>query len=187
MYNYDVAYKQNIAYGEYSDKFGDKPSPSLSFVLEGRTVLTDENITRIENAYDSVIDSYVVIVSFDSVGTAIFADITTNNIGKNLDIVQTLDGESTVIMSPTINGTITDGRVPISGNLTADSAEALTMAFLAKNSDRLVSIAAAAYNEKLTEYRKLYTVPNYLPPQLATQPAYSDVSGYVQKAEAFGF
>ncbi len=183
---YDAAYKQNIAYDEYSDKFGDKPLPSLSFVLEGRTVLTDENITRVENAYDSVDGGYIVTVAFDSVGAAILADITANNIGKSLDIIQTLDNESAVIMSPTIKGIITDGRVPISGNLTADSAEALTMAFLAKNSERLVSLAAAAYNDKLTEYHKLYTAQDYLPPTLTTQPPFFDVSTYLQKAEALG-
>lgn len=62
-----------------------------------------------------------VSVQFNEEGTKLFADITTQNIGKPLAIF--LDDQ--VISSPTIRESITGGEAQISGNFTAEEAKQL--------------------------------------------------------------
>ncbi|HWB34055.1 MAG TPA: protein translocase subunit SecD [Candidatus Paceibacterota bacterium] len=63
----------------------------------------------------------VVRVDFNSDGTKLFSDITSNNVGRTLAIF--LDGN--LIEAPTIQDKITDGTAIISGGFTADSAKEL--------------------------------------------------------------
>ncbi|MEN9920859.1 MAG: hypothetical protein RL538_752 [Candidatus Parcubacteria bacterium] len=63
----------------------------------------------------------LVSVKFNEEGGQLFADITRNNVGRQLGIF--LDGE--LLSAPVINEAITGGTAIISGNFTADEARAL--------------------------------------------------------------
>lgn len=63
----------------------------------------------------------VVRVDFNSDGTKLFSDITSNNVGREMAIF--LDG--TMVSAPVIREKIGDGTAIISGNFTADSAKEL--------------------------------------------------------------
>jgi preprotein translocase subunit SecD len=65
--------------------------------------------------------SPVVQISFNNDGTKLFADITKNNVGRELAIF--LDGN--LIEAPVIQTSIPDGKAIISGNFTAQSAKDL--------------------------------------------------------------
>ena len=185
--DYDAAYSGYLVYiDKTSDMYNKPDSSSIAFVFEGRTVLTDENIKLVQTSFDAASDGYVVTVTFDSVGTAIFADLTANHIGGTIEIIETHNGNSSVISSPYINTAITNGVAQISGFSEA-SANELFLRIAAKTAERSVQRFAAAYNEKRAEYAARYSMPEYLPSALPTQPQYSDVSPYLQKAEALGF
>ena len=62
-----------------------------------------------------------VQVNFNSEGTKIFSDLTTNNVGREIAIF--LDGN--IISAPVVQEKITDGTAIISGNFTADAAKQL--------------------------------------------------------------
>jgi len=64
----------------------------------------------------------VVVINFDDAGKAIFCDITTNNIWKEMAIFIWWE----MITSPVIQAKICDGSAQIDGNFTADSAKELT-------------------------------------------------------------
>lgn len=185
---YDAAYRSYIDYTEKSkDALPNNDTASLAFVFEGRTVLTDENIKLVQSGYDASYDSYVVTVLFDSVGTAIFAELTSSNIGGVIEIVEIRNGQSSVLSSPVINSAISNGRAVINGNFTAESATDLYLRIAAKTADRSVRLAASAYNNKRSESAVRYSMPEYLPASLAVTPEYTDAAVYLQKAEAIGF
>ncbi|MDE7395417.1 MAG: protein translocase subunit SecD, partial [Clostridiales bacterium] len=91
-----------------------KPA-SLRFVLKetGQVVLTGSNVVKAEAMYQN--GQAVVALSLDSAGTEAFATATANNIGKEMSIISTVDGEDTTISSPTINVAITNGQAIIEG------------------------------------------------------------------------
>ncbi|MDE6398360.1 MAG: hypothetical protein K2L51_03470 [Clostridiales bacterium] len=183
---YDAAY---TAYTEYTAKASGSSidaAVSLAFVFEGRTVLTDENIKLVQSGYDAGLGDYVVTVTFDSVGTAILAELTANNIGGTLEIIETTNGNSFVLSSPHINSTITNGIAQINGFTEADANE-LYMRIASKTAERSVRRAASAYNDKRSKSSARYSMPEYLPASLAIEPQYTDASSYLQKAEAVGF
>jgi len=74
-----------------------------------------------ENGAGAYASQPVVAVTFNAEGTKLFADITTNNIGRELAIF--LDGD--LISVPTIRDPITSGSATISGSFTAASAKEL--------------------------------------------------------------
>lgn len=183
---YDAAYTTYVACVEREHSTGSNTAVSIAFVFEGRTILTDDNMRRVETIYDAT-NGYAVVITFDTVGTAIFAEFTANHIGDTLDIVAISDGSSSVISSPYINAAITDGRAIIHGNFTTESANDLSLQIASKNAERMVQQAAVAYNTKRSESSTRYSMPEYLPASLAVEPQYVDVSAYLQKAEAVGF
>lgn len=185
--NYDAAYRSYATYIENSkDALPNNDTVSLAFVFEGRTVLTDENIALVETGYDSDIGYFVTVV-FDSIGSAIFADLTSTHIGGIIEIVEIRNGQSSVLSAAVMNAAVTNGRATINGNFTEASANDLYMRIAEKTAERSVSLAASAYNEKHAEYAARYSMPEYLPAALSTAPEYTDVSVYLQKAEAVGF
>lgn len=185
--DYDAAYRSYTTYIENSkDALPNNDTVSLAFVFEGRTVLTDENIKLVNVEYDSG-NGYIVAVVFDSVGSAIFADLTSTHIGGIIEIVEIRNGQSSVLSALVISAAVTNGRAVINGNFTEASANELYMRIAAKTAERSVSLAASAYNEKHTDYAARYAMPDYLPAALSTAPKYADVSTYLQKAEMLGF
>ena len=78
-----------------------------------------EGSKHLENASASLYNgSYAISLEFNAEGTAAFAEVTQNNVGKTLGIY--INGEE--IMSPTINTAITDGQAVITGNYTYQQA-----------------------------------------------------------------
>lgn len=65
----------------------------------------------------------IVVIKFDRVGAKKFADVTTNNVGKNLAIV--LDNQ--IISAPVISEPIQNGSAIISGNFTIEEANQLAI------------------------------------------------------------
>lgn len=72
-------------------------------------------------SFDSYTNKPEVVISFNDEGKKIFADITRNNVGKQMAIF--LDGEA--ISSPMIQEEISAGQANISGNFTTEEAKTL--------------------------------------------------------------
>jgi len=181
--DYDTAYTTYKTYIEKKSTIHDGNS-SIEFVFEGKTVLTDANI-RLANIVPNEANEYLISIQFDSVGTAVFAEITANNIGNKLYIVQTKNGYSSLITSPTINAVITDGKAEL--NVDKGSFYDICLIIWDACAERNVQQAATAYNEQQVESAKSYSLSEYLPASLAVEPEYTDVSSYLQKAEQLGF
>ncbi len=184
---YDVVYKW---YADYKEKtkysLPTEGAITISFVLEGETFLTDEHITLIQVGKNEQGDYYVEI-TFDEIGAAIFADITANNIGKSIEIEETLNGQSSLIASPSISSEITGKSVQINGEYTEETANYVLVHITGQAAERSVKRNAIAYNDKASENATRTSFPEYLPASLATEPTFDDVSGYLAKAAAAGF
>ncbi len=85
------------------------------------TIMTGKELVTISVSQASISGKYNINFTLTSAGTKTFGDFTSANIGKILTI--TLDKR--VLSAPTINGAITSGSGQITGNFTADSANAL--------------------------------------------------------------
>lgn len=81
------------------------------------TLLTRATL-QFSNGTSRVAGTPVVKVDFNSDGTKLFGDITSNNVGRELGIF--LDGK--LISAPVIQDKITDGTAIISGNFTPEAA-----------------------------------------------------------------
>ncbi|MGC9603566.1 MAG: protein translocase subunit SecD [Minisyncoccia bacterium] len=89
------------------------------------TTLNGRYIIGAQLNLNSVTREPEVAIQFNDEGGKIFADLTTNNIGKPLAIF--LDNE--LIEMPTVKEAITGGKAQISGNFTIDSARQLVERF----------------------------------------------------------
>lgn len=85
------------------------------------TNLTGKQLDNASVVFDPTTGAPTVSLDFDSEGTALFAQITKDNVGKTVAIY--LDGE--VISAPTVNEQITTGEAVISGSFTLEEAKAL--------------------------------------------------------------
>jgi len=86
------------------------------------TIMTGDQLSSVIVSTDSL-GQYQIDFQLKPDGTTVFADYTTNNLGKYLAIV--LDNK--VISAPVINGAITEGQGQISGGFTRDSANNLAI------------------------------------------------------------
>ncbi|HEY8423512.1 MAG TPA: protein translocase subunit SecD [Clostridia bacterium] len=107
---------------------------TLEFRIDGETVLTGDTIKDAYAGYTTE-NGYFVQLIFDSVGAKKFGEITSANVGKNMDIVV---NEQT-ISTATIKAAITDGKPIITGSFTYESADKLAK-----------QIVAGAFDVKLT-------------------------------------
>ena len=85
-----------------------------------KTELTGQYLDRTSTGQD-VVSGIFVQLQFNSEGTELFKEITTNSVGKPLAIV--LDGQ--IISAPTVNDALTDGTAIITGNFSWDEAREL--------------------------------------------------------------
>ena len=94
---------------------------------EGETFMTGANVKRAyptTNSDNTTINNeYVIGFELDSEGAKLFGDMTSANIGKQISIY--LDGN--LLMAPTVQSAITDGRGVITGNYTYESARAMAI------------------------------------------------------------
>ena len=85
------------------------------------TGLSGKNLKTANVQFMSQSGKPEVGIEFDSEGTKLFADLTKENVGKQIAIF--LDGQ--VISAPTVQTSITDGKAVITGNFTLDEAKKL--------------------------------------------------------------
>jgi preprotein translocase subunit SecD len=85
------------------------------------TQLTGRYLSHAALVFDPTTNKPVVELTFDDTGAKLFAQITKDNVGKQVAIF--LDGVP--ISAPTVNEEITGGKAVISGNFTSDEAKTL--------------------------------------------------------------
>ncbi len=97
------------------------PMPEQAAPTFVETGLSGKNLKTANVQFMSQSGKPEVGIEFDSEGTKLFADLTKENIGKQIAIF--LDGQ--VISAPTVQTSITDGKAVITGNFTLDEAKKL--------------------------------------------------------------
>lgn len=97
-------------------------APALPEEKVWHTVMTGDQLKSVGVTTDNL-GKYIVQFELKPEGQKIFADFTTNNVGKYLGLV--LDKK--VISAPVIRSAITEGRGVIEGNFTYETANALAV------------------------------------------------------------
>ena len=87
---------------------------------DGNTFMTGSDV-RLAQAAMTQDGQWAISFQLTSAGTKLFADMTSQNIGKTLGIY--LDGEK--LMAPTVQSAITGGSGQITGNFTMDRAQTI--------------------------------------------------------------
>ena len=97
---------------------GEQPMPNL---VSEQVELTGDNINDAQPSFDET-NAPAVSINLDGSGSAIFAELTRDNVGKRMAMVLIDQGKAEVVTAPVIRSVITGGRVQISGSMS--SAEA---------------------------------------------------------------
>jgi len=97
---------------------GDQPE-----LVEQRALLTGERLIRANPTIDPQTEVFVISFQFDAEGTNLFCAITREHIGERFGVL--VDGR--VLTAPRINEEICGGTGQISGDFTAESANALAL------------------------------------------------------------
>jgi protein-export membrane protein SecD len=97
------------------------PAPPQAQPTFIETGLSGKNLKTANVQFMSQSGKPEVGIEFDTEGTKLFADLTKENVGKQIAIF--LDGQ--VISAPTVQTAITDGKAVITGNFTLDEAKKL--------------------------------------------------------------
>ena len=92
-------------------------------VLRRQVMISGEQLINAQQSYDPQNNQPVVSIRFDSGGSATFAKVTAQNVGKRFAMV--LDGK--VLSAPSINEPILGGSAQISGSFSVASANALAI------------------------------------------------------------
>ncbi len=90
----------------------------------GEVVLTGEDVVRASAYYSQNDGGYVVALELTAAGEDKFYEVTSNNIGKYMDIYTVIGGEENRISHATINSAIR-GNAVISGGFNSEGAEEL--------------------------------------------------------------
>ena len=101
-----------------------KGSPML---VRKQVVLTGEYISDASPGFDNQTSEPVVHISLDGRGARIFRDTTRENVGKRMAILLIEKGQAEVITAPVIREEIGGGRVQISGAMTAQEANDVSL------------------------------------------------------------
>jgi len=105
---------QHILVSKKTPPMPEQPMPT--FIETG---LTGKNLKNAMPDFDRQTNEPIVAIQFDSEGTKLFAQLTKDNIGKQIAIF--LDGELQI--APTVQTEITDGSAIITGNYSAEEAK----------------------------------------------------------------
>jgi preprotein translocase subunit SecD len=92
-------------------------------VLRRQVMISGEQLINAQQSYDQQSGQPVVTIRFDSGGSATFARVTAQNVGKRFAMV--LDGK--VLSAPSINEPILGGSAQISGSFTVATANNLAI------------------------------------------------------------
>jgi protein-export membrane protein SecD len=109
-------HSQHILIAKKTPPMSKQPAPN--FIETG---LTGKNLKQADVQFMSQTGKPEVGIEFDSEGSKIFAELTKENIGKQIAIL--LDGQ--VISAPTVQAEITDGKAVITGDFTLDECKKL--------------------------------------------------------------
>lgn len=113
----------------------------LFFTDENMNVLlTGEDVADARSAVNSQTGGYEIELEFTAEGSKLFADATTNNVGKPIYIFL----DNTILSAATVNEPITGGKAVITGNFTSD--EARTTANLIKSGSLPFSLSTISVN-----------------------------------------
>lgn len=110
-----------VLYGRRIDR-ATKAETRVPYVVRRETLLTGDLISDATVRVSDVGEPYVS-VSFDSVGTRVFGEVTEKNVGRSLAII--LDGN--VHSAPVIRERIPSGQAQISGGFTFEEASDLAI------------------------------------------------------------
>jgi preprotein translocase subunit SecD len=102
---------------------------SGAIAVQRRAMVSGENITSAQQAFDPQTGEPVVTIRLDSAGARRFGRVTTENTGKPFAII--LDNK--VLSAPNINEPILGGTAQISGSFTVESANELAVSLSAGN------------------------------------------------------
>ncbi len=91
-------------------------------VVHRRPALTGEHLTGASNSFDEMAQP-AVDISFNSIGTRIFAKLSSQNVNRRFAII--LDGD--VLSAPVFREAILGGRAQITGNFTVQEARELAV------------------------------------------------------------
>ncbi|PSJ81379.1 protein translocase subunit SecD [Neisseria iguanae] len=97
---------------------GEHPQATL---VSKQVELTGDNINDAQPSFDEM-GAPAVSINLDGTGGTIFAELTSQNVGKRMAMVLIDQGKAEVVTAPVIRSAITGGRVQISGSMS--SAEA---------------------------------------------------------------
>ncbi len=97
---------------------GEQPQATL---VSKQVELTGDNINDAQPSFDEM-GAPAVSINLDGTGGTIFAELTSQNVGKRMAMVLIDQGKAEVVTAPVIRSAITGGRVQISGSMS--SAEA---------------------------------------------------------------
>ncbi|MFC3874052.1 protein translocase subunit SecD [Neisseria musculi] len=97
---------------------GEQPHPTL---VSRQVELTGDNINDAQPGFDEM-GAPAVNINLDSTGGNIFAELTSQNVGKRMAMVLIDQGKAEVVTAPVIRSAITGGRVQISGSMSAAEA-----------------------------------------------------------------
>jgi preprotein translocase subunit SecD len=96
-------------------------------LVKKQVVLTGERINDAQPGFDGQSGEPAVHINLDGTGARIFQQITRENIGKRMAILLFERGKGEVVTAPVIRGEIGGGRVQISGRMTTQEANDVSL------------------------------------------------------------
>ena len=111
-----------ILYGRVVDKQG-RVIRKIPYLVKKKTLLTGDHLVDARVMIDPRTNEPYVAIKFDKIGTKIFAQITSKNVGKRLAIIL----DNTVYSAPVIREPILRGEASITGSFTFEEAHDLAI------------------------------------------------------------
>jgi len=96
-------------------------------LVKKQVVLTGERINDAQPGFDGTTGEPAVHINLDGAGARIFQQITRENVGKRMAILLFERGKGEVVTAPVIRGEIGGGRVQISGAMTTQEANDVSL------------------------------------------------------------
>ncbi|HLW71803.1 MAG TPA: protein translocase subunit SecD [Candidatus Binataceae bacterium] len=100
-----------------------RPGGAEPYLVESQVLMTGETVTDARVRPGGHLEGPYVSVELDAQGAQVFANLTTDNVGRNLAIVL----DNTVYSAPVIKEPIPGGHVQITGNFSFDEAHSLAI------------------------------------------------------------
>jgi len=96
-------------------------------LVKKQVMLTGERITDAQPGFDGQTSEPAVHLTLDGTGSRIFQQVTRDNVGKRMAILLFERGKGEVVTAPVIRGEIGGGRVQISGRMTTQEANDVSL------------------------------------------------------------